>query len=199
MLRMLTACVAAGLMAAAGCKAQERPVEPEKAPTVTLTSRTQDAQDKMDEIDLTFTFTNMDRADWHGMSLHAAIVKSGEKPSGPGADLTGMPADVTFMLNVCKSPTGDTVTFTPMWSTPAVGETPAQIASPELPSPSGGNNEAVLSPKDADHRLTQVLTTCVGPGNSIPFDPAKGIDLVTVGYAPDSYSVHFWIDRSSAK
>ena len=137
MVRAFIACLAAVVLAATGCTtARERPVAPETVPTVTLTKREPGTSD----VTLTFTFTNMDRVDWHGKSLHAQIVKSGAKPVAVGPELTGMPADVTVMIGVTKTAGSETVTFVPMWSVPATGDREAQVAGIDLPSPDGGVN-----------------------------------------------------------
>jgi hypothetical protein len=184
---MRTLCVALAIVAAlsaAGCGSGSVP-EADRLPSVTLTSR----DDGDDETALTFLFTKMERANFSGKALRVAIVKSGEKPSPDGPFMKDPPGEVSVAVRIGKVTGSASVIFVPMWGPSSV---PTEFL--DLAVPGGGTNTVSL-PALAEHRVKQITQTCTGPNRPIPFDPEKGIDLITVGYAPDAYSLRIWAER----
>ena len=184
---MRTLCVALAIiagMSAAGCGSG--PVsEADRLPSVTLTSR--EAGD--DEITLTFLFTKMERANFSGKALRVAIVKTGEKPSPDGPFMKDPPGEVSVAVHVGKVTGSASVIFVPMWGP---SDFPTEFLDLAI---SGGGTNTISLPALAELRVKQITQTCTGPNRPIPFDPEKGIDLITVGYAPDAYSLRVWAER----
>ncbi len=184
---MRTLCVALAIitgMSAAGCGSGTVP-EADRLPSVTLTSR----EDVGDEITLTFLFTKLERANFSGKALQIGIVKSGEKPSPDCPFMKDPPGEVCVVVRVGKVTGSSTILFVPMWGP---SDFPSEFLDLDV---SGGGTNTVSLPALAELRVKQITETCTGPNRPIPFDPEKGVNLVTVGYAPDAYSLRVWAER----
>jgi hypothetical protein len=183
---LLVIITAAMVACLAGC-AEKPPPPADTLPSVTLTSR----EDQGDQILLTFTFEHMERAIWRGRVLRAQILKRGDKPVAGGPVMTDPAGTITVAVAVAKSPLSEAVLFVPMWGKSAVAEEML-----DLPAPGGQVNRVAL-PGFAEHRIRQVMLTATGPDRAVPFQPDKGIDLLTVGkVAPDIYVLRVWAERA---
>lgn len=180
---MLSAVVASLL----GCDGAPPPVPSDLFPSVTLSSR----EDKGNEVTLTFTFEHMERANWNGRLIRAQILGPDGKPAVGGPILKDPPGTITVAVALAKDPGSETVLFVPMW-----GKSDVPDEALNLPAPGGQTNTVVL-PGYAEHRIRQVIRTATGPNRAVPFQPEKGIDLVTVGMkAPDIYVLRVWVERN---
>lgn len=180
-------CVALAIItgvSAAGCGSGPGS-DADRLPSVTLVSRV----DGDDEVTLTFLFTKMERAGFSGKALRVAIVKSGEKPSSDGPFMKDPPGEMSVAVSVGKVTGSASVLFVPMWG---ASDFPDEFLDLDV---SGGGINTVSLPTLAELRVKQITQTCTGPNRPIPFDPEKGIDLVTVGYAPDAYRLRVWAER----
>ena len=169
----------------AGCSPRQAPPPaPETLPSVTLTVR----EDKGDQVMLSFLFEHMERANWKNRVLRAQIIRFGGSPVIGGPVMKNPPDTVSFAVGVAKQPGSVNVLFVPMWGKAAVPD-----ESLDLPAP-GGQTNLVTLPSYGPHRVRQVLTTCTGPDRAIPFQPDKGVDLITVGYGAESYGIRVWAE-----
>ena len=185
---MLAACFAAVLV---GCE-DERPPE-QRLPKITLVKR--DAAE--DTITLRFRFTEMERLNWKNKVLRVGLVKSGKKPAPGGPEFKGPSPEFIIEISVGKPAGSETVFFVPMWG--KASEDILVDGQPfELPL-AGGKGNHITIPALAEQRISQILNTCTGPGHSVPFDPDTGIDLFTIGYLPDAWSLHVWVERAVKK
>ncbi len=185
-MRALQGVIVAAVVACLGGCGEAPPPAPETLPSVTLTSR----DDTGDQITLTFTFEHMERANWRGRLLRAQILKPGGKPASGGPVMKDPPGTISVAVAVAKDPGSETVLFVPMWGKSAV---PSEMFN--LPAP-GGQTNMVSLPGYAAHRIRQVIQTATGPDRPVPFQPEKGIDLITLGKtAPDIYVLRIWAER----
>ncbi len=176
------AALAAACAILAGCGPGGGTPATDRLPSVTLTLREAEG----DQITLAFRFEHMERVKWSGKVLRAQIVKLGEKPvSGTGPALRDPPGEIYAGIAVLKTPGSDRVIFVPMWGASDGEAEPIDLAAPD------GDVNVVSIPAYKEHRVNQVLQTSGGPDRPVPFDPDKGIDLITVGYA---WAIHVWAD-----
>jgi hypothetical protein len=141
---------------------------------------------------LRFCFTGLDSVQMKNRVLKAALVKSGNKAL-QGAAVLGEPGgEFSITVGVGKFPDTEGVFFVPMWGKSLKGA-PLESKTLDLPGPDGETNRVSVRGA-AGRRITQILHTCTGPDRPAPFDPARGIDLVTVGTAPEAYVLRVWAE-----
>jgi len=174
----------------AGCAEKTPPAE--TLPSVTLLSRRATGS----TITLAFCVTHLDRVDWTGRTLKIQLVKSAEEAKPGMGEMIDPGAEVTVEVGVGKVVHSDGVFFVPRW-----GRSRNVIMSEgenlELAGPGGSPNRVVV-PDTTGRRITQILQTCVGPRRTMPFDPAKGVHLVTVGFGDDACHLKLWVAPASA-
>jgi hypothetical protein len=178
-------------LALVGC-AEDKP--PELAlPKVTLVTR----EVKEDTITLRFQFTELARARWTGKVLRAQLVKAGEESSGALPAFADPAPEFTLEVDVCKPVGSETALFVARWGKSSEGII-GRSELIDLPVAGGKLNSVTLSGMASRH-VTQILQVCTGPNRAIPFDPEKGVDLLTLGFAPEAYSLRVWAEKRSVK
>ena len=157
----------------------------ETLPELTLVERNPQGSTMM----LRFCFTKLDRLDWKNRVLRAQVVKSGEKPKPGGPQFANPAPEFTIKVLVGK-PTGtERVLFVPHW-----GKSMDGLIGESEPFDFAGTDDSVTVTGTAGRRLTQILKTCTGPNRTVPFDPKKGVDLLTVGFKPNAWSFRVWVE-----
>jgi hypothetical protein len=169
-----------------GCGPVKRP--PESLPSVSLIERKQMDGTMM----LRFRFTDMDRVNWKGKELKAQLAKAGKKPGSSGSSFQNPGSEFTIEVGIGKVTEGDGVIFVPAWGNSRDGRI-IESQPLEFVADDGTANRVTIT-GTGGQRLTQILETCTGPGRSVPFNPDTGIDLVTIGFAPNAYAVRVWAE-----
>ena len=168
-----------------GCGGKKSPEE--SLPAVTLVER-----NRLDgSILLRFRLTHLDRISWKGKVLRAQLVKAGERP-GPGGPMVAEPGpEFEIETGVGKVTESDGVFFVPRWGQSRNG----LITNSQRIELAGSEGEVNrLSVTGTQGRtITQILETCTGPGQTMPWDPWRGVDLLKVGYRPESWTLRVWV------
>jgi hypothetical protein len=179
---VLPACLVLALLA--GCGEPQQGSDPE----VTLVEREPD----VGGLCLVFHVTHLDRGGWQDSTLKLQLVKDGEAPPEGAPAFRSPGGSFGIEVMVAKLPDSDVVILVPCWGklTDGMLEDPVDV---ELSGTNGKPNEVVI--KGGGGRLiNQLLRTRRGPDKPVAFDPGDGIDLITIGYAPDAYVVRLWAE-----
>ena len=163
---------------------------PETLPQVTLTERSP----KGSTLLLRFRLSKLDRVDWTNKLLRAQVVKGSAKPIPAGPKIANPGPEFTIKVLVGKPTETEKVLFSPTW-----GKSQDGIITETVPFDLEGTPDGATVPKSKGRRLAQILQTCTGPNRTIPFDPNKGVDLVTVGYGEDAHSLKVWVQTVTTK
>lgn len=154
-------------------------------PELTLVQRTHRGSTMM----LRFCFTKLDRVDWKNKVLRAQVVKSGEKPKPGGPKFIDPAPEFTMNVLVGKPAGSERFLFVPDW-----GKSMDGFIGEGESFDFAGTPDSVTVTGTAGRRITQILKTCTGPGRTIPFDPKKGVNLLTVGFKPNAWSFRVWVE-----
>jgi hypothetical protein len=184
----LAACFAVAMI---GCGPSKTPEQTQ--PKVTLMKR--DAE--RDTITMKFSFTDMDRVNWKNKVLRVQLVKWGEKPGPGGAQFKDPSPEFVMEVAVGKPEASESVLFVPVWGQAVNGVLTAPQPF-DLSTSDGTANKVTLAGLGAQ-RVNQILNAFNGPARPVRFNPAKGIDLFTLGYAPDAYNLHVWVGPPEKK
>ena len=167
-----------------GCSEKKPPAG--TLPQVTLTERSP----KGSTILLRFCLSKLDRVDWTNKLLRALLVNSDMKPISVVANVAYPGPEFSIKVLVGKATEDEKVRFIIL----AWGPSTDGIITESVPFDFEGTPDSATIPGSAGQRLTQILQTCTGPNRPMPFEPDKGVNLVTVGYGKDAHSLKIWVE-----
>lgn len=167
---------------------------PKKPPEETLPSVTLVERKRMDgSILLRFRLTHLDRVNWKGKVLRAQILKADADPSLAAVSFTEPGNEFEIEVVVGKVAESDGVFFVPRWGKSKNGVI-VDSQQLEFTCPGGEINRVIVDGTQG-RRITQILETCTGPGESISWRPAKGIDMLKLGYRPNAWVLKVWVSE----
>ena len=138
-----------------------------------------------------FAITGLDKAIPPDKPIRIQLFKGDKRydPKAPSFEKPGRELQIEVTLDK-RGRDADKIDFNCEWGTPENGML-IECEDASLNAEEQLEDEVVL-PAFAGRRLTQLLHTCTGPGQSVPFTPSEGLNLLTVGFKKEVYHLRIW-------